>query len=165
MGVAIFHLARKRAWLSRVVVLALSLFFLSELIILINYGSDKTYNHVMCPVANSLHLLAIPVLGFIYLREQSIEKREAEDALALHREHLEELVAVRTAELETVNAQMRDEIRERQQTEAALENLGQRYEMILASAGEGICGLDREGRYTFVNPAAADMLGYEPATS
>ena len=28
--------------------------------------------------------------------------------------------AVRTAELETVNAQMRDEIRERQQTEAAV---------------------------------------------
>lgn len=30
--------------------------------------------------------------------------------------------------------------------------------MILVSAGEGICGFDREGRVTFINPAAASML-------
>ncbi len=34
--------------------------------------------------------------------------------------------------------------------------------MILNSAGEGICGLDHEGRAMFVNPAAANMLGYKP---
>jgi PAS domain S-box-containing protein len=28
-------------------------------------------------------------------------------------------------------------------------------------AGEGILGLDREGRHTFVNPTAASLLGYE----
>jgi len=32
--------------------------------------------------------------------------------------------------------------------------------LILNSAGEGIYGLDREGNTTFVNPAAAQMLGY-----
>ena len=35
-------------------------------------------------------------------------------------------------------------------------------ELILRSAGEGIYGLDRDGRTTFVNPAAARMLGWEP---
>lgn len=35
-------------------------------------------------------------------------------------------------------------------------------ELLFNSAGEGICGLDREGRTRFVNPAAARMLGYEP---
>ena len=35
-------------------------------------------------------------------------------------------------------------------------------QMILDSVGEGICGLDSEGRFTFVNPAASRMLGYAP---
>jgi len=34
-------------------------------------------------------------------------------------------------------------------------------ELILSSAAEGILGLDLQGRHTFVNPAAARMLGYE----
>jgi diguanylate cyclase (GGDEF)-like protein/PAS domain S-box-containing protein len=38
--------------------------------------------------------------------------------------------------------------------------LARRDEMILSSAGEGILGLDLEGKATFVNPAAAKMLGY-----
>jgi two-component system, sensor histidine kinase and response regulator len=34
--------------------------------------------------------------------------------------------------------------------------------LILASAGEGICGLDRAGRTTFANPAVAKILGGRP---
>lgn len=37
-----------------------------------------------------------------------------------------------------------------------------RLSLILASAGEGIYGLDIEGRTTFVNPAASRMTGYGP---
>lgn len=33
-------------------------------------------------------------------------------------------------------------------------------DLILGSAGEGIFGLDEKGNHTFVNPAAAEMLGY-----
>ncbi len=33
---------------------------------------------------------------------------------------------------------------------------------ILEAAGEGIYGLDAEGHHTFVNPAAATMVGYSP---
>ena len=36
----------------------------------------------------------------------------------------------------------------------------ERNQLILDSAGEGIFGLDTEGRVTFCNRAAADMLGY-----
>lgn len=36
-----------------------------------------------------------------------------------------------------------------------------RYELILTSAGEGIYGLDREGKGTFVNPAAIAMMGWD----
>jgi len=53
------------------------------------------------------------------------------------------------------------QISERRQVEEALERLSQRNEMILEAAGEGVFGLDLEGRVIFVNPAAARMLGYE----
>src|SRR5207245_3034887 len=40
-----------------------------------------------------------------------------------------------------------------------LHKLQSRYELILNSAGEGICGLDLEGKATFVNPAASKITG------
>ena len=49
----------------------------------------------------------------------------------------------------------------RVQAEAALAQLNRRHKLILDSAGEGIYGIDREGRTTFVNPAAARMLGWD----
>ena len=49
----------------------------------------------------------------------------------------------------------------RVQAEEALAQLNRRHKLILDSAGEGIYGIDREGRTTFVNPAAARMLGWE----
>lgn len=51
---------------------------------------------------------------------------------------------------------------ERQQILQAHQALSQRNERILASVGEGIFGLDLKGYTTFVNPAGASMLGYEP---
>ena len=44
----------------------------------------------------------------------------------------------------------------------ALQQLRQKTELILKSAGEGIYGLDQNGNTTFVNPAAAQMLGWQP---
>ena len=43
-----------------------------------------------------------------------------------------------------------------------LERLSRQNELILTSAGEGIYGLDLAERTTFLNPAAEQMLGYEP---
>lgn len=40
-------------------------------------------------------------------------------------------------------------------------DLKRRNELILNAAGDGICGLDERGRISFVNPAAAAMLGYQ----
>lgn len=45
-------------------------------------------------------------------------------------------------------------------TEQAIRNLEQRNQLLLNSAAEGIYGLDKNGKTTFVNPAAQDMLGY-----
>ena len=52
---------------------------------------------------------------------------------------------------------------EHKQVEKALERLQRQNDLILHAAGEGIYGVDREGKTTFVNPAAARMIGWDPA--
>jgi PAS domain S-box-containing protein len=42
-----------------------------------------------------------------------------------------------------------------------LHTLQRRYEHILNSAGEGICGLDARGKTTFANPAVAKLTGWK----
>ncbi len=53
------------------------------------------------------------------------------------------------------------DITERKQAKVLLGELRRHNELILNSAGEGIFGLDLQGRHTFVNPAAANLLGYK----
>jgi polar amino acid transport system substrate-binding protein len=69
-------------------------------------------------------------------------------ALMKARDNLEAQVDERTAELQENQKQL----------EAALERAG----LILDSAGEGIFGVDLDGKVAFINPAANRMLGYEP---
>lgn len=45
-------------------------------------------------------------------------------------------------------------------TASELEQLRRQNELILNAVGEGIYGLDLEGNVTFVNPAAAEMIGW-----
>jgi diguanylate cyclase (GGDEF)-like protein/PAS domain S-box-containing protein len=52
-------------------------------------------------------------------------------------------------------------VNERKRAEKAIEQLRRQNELIMEAAGEGIFGLDLEGRVIFVNPAAARRLGYE----
>lgn len=55
------------------------------------------------------------------------------------------------------------DVTEQKRVQEALQESEARYRLLLESSGEGIYGLDVEGRCTFVNPAAARMLGYEAA--
>jgi PAS domain S-box-containing protein len=50
----------------------------------------------------------------------------------------------------------------RSATEDELAHVKRQNELILEAAGEGIYGLDRDGKTTFLNPAAAHMLGFDP---
>src|SRR5438445_469591 len=55
------------------------------------------------------------------------------------------------------------DITARRESEEAIERLSRQNELILNAAGEGIYGLDLQGKTTFVNPAAARMLGWRVA--
>jgi hemerythrin-like metal-binding protein/PAS domain S-box-containing protein len=60
---------------------------------------------------------------------------------------------------EVLQAVVRD-IGARKNAERALQEAEERSRIILESVGEGIYGVDTEGRTMFINPAAAEMLGY-----
>ncbi|MBU5637515.1 PAS domain S-box protein [Geomonas sp. Red69] len=53
-----------------------------------------------------------------------------------------------------------EDITERKQAEDAHEKTRRQLQLILDAAGEGINGVDMQGRITFVNPAAAQMVGW-----
>ena len=55
---------------------------------------------------------------------------------------------------------MFNDVTERRQAQRELNNALIQNKMILQAAGEGIYGLDCQGNTIFVNPAAADMLGW-----
>ena len=68
-------------------------------------------------------------------------RRALEDELQQHQQHLERLVAERTAQLSSSEANLR---------------------LILESTADGVYGVDKQGRVTFINPAACRMLGLTP---
>ena len=53
------------------------------------------------------------------------------------------------------------DITDRKESDAALERIQRQHQGILAALGEGVHGIDRDGRIIFENPAAVAMLGCE----
>lgn len=54
------------------------------------------------------------------------------------------------------------DITDQMRAEEQLRSLSRQSNSVLESVGDGIYGIDLEGRVTIVNPAAAQMLGYRP---
>ncbi len=98
----------------------------------------------------------------IYVRNRPVgtfslsftEKRPfTEDEVSIFRSIAEQLgVAMENAIL----------FQSRREAEDRLRQLTRQYGLILKSAGEGVFGLDASGNQTFINEAAARMLGYTP---
>ncbi len=62
---------------------------------------------------------------------------------------------------EMLQRQAQEEIRERKQIEQQTIHVHRQNQLLLNSVAEGIFGIDLNGLTTFVNPAGANMLGYE----
>jgi PAS domain-containing protein len=77
-------------------------------------------------------------------------------AAAEHRNRM--ATAVRVAR--DLILQLNEQSRQLEESKAHVEQLSRQNELILRSAGEGIYGLDLNGRATFVNPAVLHMSGY-----
>lgn len=86
-----------------------------------------------------LLLSGVTIVALLLIRRQTLSLKTARD-------DQQALVELRTAEL-------RAEVLERHEAEASLR-------MLINASGEGIFGMDRQGRCTFCNPVAARLLGY-----
>ncbi|TYQ24517.1 GAF domain-containing protein [Pseudanabaena sp. UWO311] len=78
-------------------------------------------------------------------------------------EHLEEIVEVRTAELQEVNRSLQQEINDRMQAEAALRLSEEQLRLITNALPVLIAYVDGHQRYRFNNKAYEDWLGQSPA--
>lgn len=81
--------------------------------------------------------------------------------LQQYREHLEVLVADRTADLTTLNSQLHQEIAERQQTELALRESEERFRLLIENVQDyNIYFLDPEGQVVTWNAGSERFKGY-----
>jgi PAS domain S-box-containing protein len=92
--------------------------------------------------------------------KQGEERRRAEEELLRHREHLEELVRERTAELKETNVLLRDEVRERRETAEALRESEERYRTLFEASTDAIFLESVDGQILDCNHTACKMYGY-----
>lgn len=83
------------------------------------------------------------------------------DELAALRKRLERERAARAQAEEIAESATRKLYGDVQRTLRDLETAKRRLDSILATVAEGICGVDAEGRITFLNPAGAKLLRVE----
>jgi len=86
----------------------------------------------------------------------SAEKSQLEEELN-RRNQAEKALKQKRFELESSKSVLEMHVQARTE---AFQSLQRKCEMILNSAGEGICGLDVEGKATFVNPTVAKLTGW-----
>lgn len=94
------------------------------------------------------------------LEEELQRAKEHERSLRSYKTELEEKVEERTKQLSEANEALREEVEEHKRARQEVERLSHRNDLMLKSAGEGICGIDEDGNIVFINPAGAKMLGY-----
>jgi len=98
--------------------------------------------------------------------ETRTARRAAEEELKRYREHLEELVEVRTSELKSANEHLHREISDRKMAEEALRKAVKRAkeeraksDAIIAALGDGIMIQDSNYRITYQNLIHKDLIG------
>jgi len=96
------------------------------------------------------------------LGAQADDLNRAKDKLQKAHNGLETRVRERTAELARVNAEMKQEIRERKQAEDALRESEEKYRNLVETIKEQIWEVDANGIYTYVSPTTRDVYGLEP---
>jgi len=92
-------------------------------------------------------------LYFIAVVEDIAQRKQAEDEIRRLNEELEQRIIARTAELADANQQLKKEIEERKQVEAALRKSEALYRAVVEDQTELICRFTSDGMLTFVNEA------------
>jgi PAS domain S-box-containing protein len=88
------------------------------------------------------------------------ERKRLDQELQAYREHLEELVQARTAELEQANQNLRAEMNERERMSASLRDTETHFRKIFELSGDALYLSDMEGYFIDANAAACRDVGY-----
>lgn len=99
------------------------------------------------------------VTGLITVGQDITERKQAEEELAEHRQHLEDLVKKRTAELIEVNAALTQEIKERKWIEELLSYEKNNFVSILNSMEDGVYIVNDQYDIEYANPALQKEFG------
>jgi PAS domain S-box-containing protein len=104
-------------------------------------------------------LLALLACGAFFVALAGVKRKQWEDALRKHRDHLKQVVERRTSELTRVNAELENDINERKLVEAALRESEAKYRSMMEAMDDAayICSADFRIRY--MNPAMHELAG------
>jgi len=88
------------------------------------------------------------------------ERKQAEDELRRHRDHLEDIVAERTSSLKQSNQKLQQEITERKKAEEALQDREKLYRLLADNVTDVIWVRDMNLRLTYISPSVTNQTGY-----
>ena len=138
-----------------------------EFVASLNPSIDLILSDFSMPQFNALRALELarkhqPTIPFIMVsgsigEETAVETMRAGAVDYLLKDRLTRLGQAAQRALEQKRVRLENE-----RTQATFERLRRDYELILNSAGEGICGVDLDGRISFANPKAGELLGWAP---
>jgi len=100
------------------------------------------------------------LVGLTGIMVDITESKQLEDELRKHRDHLEEMVKERTAELKTANEQLQREMAERKQAEEALRESEDKYRTIFQTTGTAVIIIEEDTTISLVNEEFEKLSGY-----
>jgi len=112
------------------------------------FAGTRTLQLNFSPLKRDRVIFGVSVFG-----KDITERKRADEELRQYRDHLEELVARRTAELQ-------QEIDERKRAEMAMQESEERLRNILENVPIGMFQSTPAGKFIYTNPSLATMLGY-----
>jgi two-component system sensor histidine kinase UhpB len=78
-----------RGWVRNVTVTAFGLFFLEQFLKLPDMAMNESYEFIFAPIRHGMHLAAIPLFGYVYLREMENDRQQQQQALRASEERFD----------------------------------------------------------------------------
>lgn len=110
-------------------------------------------------VANSLVIFLLVSIVFRLLSKEISRRVAGEQELRLHRDQLDHLVTVRTAELLQANRDLTAQVEERQRVEVALQQKETKYRSLFENSLDAVLMVAGDGSVAAANQAAFGLFG------